>query len=58
MRDFDIYVGSAWAEYQRTQTVHGIPLPTGLVESAGCESEGWVTDVVRRTRERLKVLMA
>ncbi|KAF9448459.1 SAICAR synthetase [Macrolepiota fuliginosa MF-IS2] len=25
--------GSAWAEYKKTQTVHGIPLPAGLVES-------------------------
>ncbi|KAF5355152.1 hypothetical protein D9756_005735 [Leucocoprinus leucothites] len=25
--------GSAWAEYKKTQTVHGIPMPTGLVES-------------------------
>ncbi|KXN85403.1 Phosphoribosylaminoimidazole-succinocarboxamide synthase [Leucoagaricus sp. SymC.cos] len=25
--------GSAWAEYKETQTVHGIPMPAGLVES-------------------------
>lgn len=25
--------GSAWTEYQKTGTVHGIPLPAGLVES-------------------------
>ncbi|KAH7930386.1 SAICAR synthetase [Leucogyrophana mollusca] len=25
--------GSAWAEYQKTQTVHGIPFPEGLQES-------------------------
>jgi phosphoribosylaminoimidazole-succinocarboxamide synthase len=25
--------GSAWAEYKRSGTVHGIPLPAGLVES-------------------------
>ncbi|EKM78501.1 hypothetical protein AGABI1DRAFT_60716, partial [Agaricus bisporus var. burnettii JB137-S8] len=25
--------GSAWAEYKKTQTVHGIPMPPGLVES-------------------------
>lgn len=26
--------GSAWAEYQKSGTAHGIPLPEGLVESA------------------------
>lgn len=26
-------LGSGWAEYKKTQTVHGIPLPPGLVES-------------------------
>ena len=26
--------GSAWKEYQRTQTVHGLPMPAGLKESA------------------------
>jgi phosphoribosylaminoimidazole-succinocarboxamide synthase len=26
--------GSAWKEYQRTQTVHGLPMPAGLQESA------------------------
>lgn len=25
--------GSGWAEYQRSGTVHGIPMPEGLVES-------------------------
>jgi phosphoribosylaminoimidazole-succinocarboxamide synthase len=25
--------GSAWAEYKKTQTVHGMPMPAGLVES-------------------------
>ena len=25
--------GSAWAEYKKTRTVHGIPLPEGLQES-------------------------
>ncbi|KAI0306127.1 phosphoribosylaminoimidazole-succinocarboxamide synthase [Multifurca ochricompacta] len=25
--------GSAWAEYQKSRTVHGIPLPDGLLES-------------------------
>ncbi|KAJ3559686.1 hypothetical protein NP233_g11202 [Leucocoprinus birnbaumii] len=25
--------GSAWSEYKKTQTVHGIPMPAGLVES-------------------------
>jgi len=25
--------GSAWSEYQKSQTVHGIPMPPGLVES-------------------------
>jgi len=25
--------GSAWAEYKKSQTVHGIPMPAGLVES-------------------------
>jgi phosphoribosylaminoimidazole-succinocarboxamide synthase len=26
-------VGSAWAEYKKSQTVHGIQMPAGLVES-------------------------
>ncbi|KAG0650211.1 Phosphoribosylaminoimidazole-succinocarboxamide synthase [Hyphodiscus hymeniophilus] len=26
--------GSAWKEYQRSQTVHGIPMPAGLLESS------------------------
>lgn len=26
-------LGSAWAEYKKTRTVHGIPLPEGLQES-------------------------
>ena len=26
-------LGSAWAEYKKTRTVHGIPLPDGLQES-------------------------
>jgi phosphoribosylaminoimidazole-succinocarboxamide synthase len=26
-------LGSAWAEYRKTRTVHGIPLPEGLQES-------------------------
>ena len=25
--------GSAWAEYKKSQTVHGISMPAGLVES-------------------------
>jgi phosphoribosylaminoimidazole-succinocarboxamide synthase len=29
----DICVGSAWGEYKKSSTVHGIPLPSGLVES-------------------------
>jgi tyrosyl-tRNA synthetase len=26
-------LGSAWAEYKKSQTVHGISMPAGLVES-------------------------
>ena len=26
-------LGSAWAEYKKSRTVHGIPLPEGLLES-------------------------
>ena len=26
-------VGSAWAEYKKSGTVHGMPAPSGLVES-------------------------
>lgn len=28
-----MYVGSAWAEYKKMGTVHGMALPQGLVES-------------------------
>lgn len=28
-----IVLGSAWAEYKKSQTIHGIPMPAGLVES-------------------------
>ena len=27
-------LGSAWAEYKKSKTVHGIPLPDDLVESS------------------------
>lgn len=30
----DARAGSAWAEYQKTSTVHGIPMPSGLKESS------------------------
>ncbi|KAI7713951.1 hypothetical protein KC322_g3358 [Hortaea werneckii] len=33
--------GSAWAEYQRCGTVHGIPMPTGLRESQKLERPIW-----------------
>lgn len=29
--------GSAWAEYKKSKTVHGIPMPEGLVESQKLE---------------------
>ncbi|KAH8986141.1 phosphoribosylaminoimidazole-succinocarboxamide synthase [Lactarius akahatsu] len=32
-REFPIISGSAWAEYKKSRTVHGIPLPDGLLES-------------------------
>lgn len=28
------FKGSAWSEYKKTQTVHGIPMPPGLLESS------------------------
>ncbi|KAH9070667.1 phosphoribosylaminoimidazole-succinocarboxamide synthase [Lactarius deliciosus] len=31
--EFPIISGSAWAEYKKSRTVHGIPLPDGLLES-------------------------
>lgn len=31
--DGSMYTGSAWSEYKKSSTVHGIPLPPGLVES-------------------------
>jgi phosphoribosylaminoimidazole-succinocarboxamide synthase len=31
------HAGSAWEEYKRTGTVHGIQLPAGLVESQKLE---------------------
>ncbi|KAI7154906.1 putative phosphoribosylaminoimidazole-succinocarboxamide synthase [Hortaea werneckii] len=33
--------GSAWAEYQRSGTVHGIPMPGGLKESQKLEQPIW-----------------
>ena len=33
--------GSAWAEYQRSGTVHGIPMPPGLKESQKLERPIW-----------------
>jgi phosphoribosylaminoimidazole-succinocarboxamide synthase len=27
------FLGSAWAEYRKSRTAHGIPLPEGLLES-------------------------
>ena len=33
--------GSAWAEYQRSGTVHGIPLPSGMKESQKLETPLW-----------------
>ncbi|KAI7489954.1 putative phosphoribosylaminoimidazole-succinocarboxamide synthase [Hortaea werneckii] len=33
--------GSAWAEYQRSGTVHGIPMPAGLRESQKLERPIW-----------------
>ncbi|RMY22322.1 hypothetical protein D0867_02785 [Hortaea werneckii] len=33
--------GSAWAEYQRSGTVHGIPMPEGLKESQKLECPIW-----------------
>lgn len=33
--------GSAWAEYQRSGTVHGIPMPQGLKESQKLDKPIW-----------------
>lgn len=28
-----MFLGSGWSEYKKSGTVHGIPLPAGLIES-------------------------